>query len=287
MGVPLVLSVHSLVVEEAESWGMPQGIHGRIVERVAEVPFLKKADLVACVSQELVDEVLRHGVSPYRTIVTPNGVDTSVMKPLSEAERLELRRKLGVEDKFVVTWVGSFRSFHALDLVVDAVRALPGADQAVLLLVGDGEERHKIEARARALGVTALFPGLVSQSEVVRLLGASDAAVLPVRDHEDFHYSPVKLREYMACGLPVVAGAAGELARWLKDGTDALLTIPGNAHSMAEKLALLQKDADLRHRLGEAAHTKAVAEASWASRVEQVLAALAELRGRPPADGRT
>jgi len=280
MGVPLVLSVHSLVEEEAESWGVSKGLRGRIVERLAEVPFLQKADLLACVSQELVRDVVDRGVSPERVIVTPNGVDTSVMKPLSEAERLELRRTMQVEDMFVITWVGSFRPFHALDLLVDAAASLPGVERVVLLLVGDGDERHRIEARTRELGVKAIFPGLVSQAEVARLLGASDAAVLPVRGHEEYHYSPVKLREYMACGLPVVAGAAGELGRWLKDGTDALLTVPGDARSMAERLALLQDDAGLRQRLGEAAHAKALSEASWASRVEQVVAALAELDGR-------
>ena len=70
---------------------------------------------------------------------------------------------LGLDGRFVVGWVGSFRRFHALDQLFDA---LVGIEDATLLLVGDGPERPRIELLARSRNVATVFTGTVPHDEL-------------------------------------------------------------------------------------------------------------------------
>ena len=116
--------------------------------------------------------------------------------------RAALRRRLGLDGQFVVGWVGSFRRFHAIE---NAVEAMVGLEGATLLLVGDGPERPRIEALARSRNVTAVFTGTVAHDQLPLYLATMDAALVTASRDASFHYSPLKLAEYLAAGLPVVA----------------------------------------------------------------------------------
>src|SRR5439155_13245996 len=111
-------------------------------------------------------------------------------------------------------------------------RVLPGV---VLLLGGDGPERARVEALCRRLGVDAVFTGTVSHVDVPAYIAAMDAAVLHA-GATPFHYSPLKLWEYMACGKAVVAPRVGQLDELLTDGSEALLVPPEDPSAMAVAL---------------------------------------------------
>src|SRR5262249_54856930 len=149
------------LVWERERWGNARPPWAGFVERVGEEPALRAADLVACGSTDVVEQVLRIGVPEARTIITPTGGDLALFEQVGDAAAL--RRELGLDGRFVVGWVGSFRRFHAIEQVVDAMAGVGGA---TLLLVGDGPERPGIEARARARGVTAVFTGTVAHDRL-------------------------------------------------------------------------------------------------------------------------
>ena len=206
--MPSVLFVPAAKVWEAERWGTTRPGWGGWLERRAERPALLGADLVACGSETVVEQVLRIGVPDERVLLTPTGVDLELFA--EPPDPAPLRRRLGLDGRFVVGWIGSFRRFHALEQAVEAAAGLPAA---ALLLVGDGPERARIERLAHDLGVPATFTGTVPHHELPAYLAAMDAAVILAPRNEPFHYSPLKLAEYLAAGLPVVAPAAGQLAR--------------------------------------------------------------------------
>ena len=107
--------------------------------------------------------------------------------------------------------------------------------------------------------------------DVALVLAAADAP---------FHYSPLKLAEYLAAGLAVVAPRAGDLPKQLHDGVDALLVRPGDSDELAAALLRLQRDPEERGRLGNAARSAAAERWSWDRSVEQVLDAAQRSRGR-------
>jgi glycosyltransferase involved in cell wall biosynthesis len=267
---PSVLFVPAAKVWEAEQWGTTRPGWGRWLERRAERPSLLDADLVACGSEAVVEQVLRIGVPETRVLLTPTGVDLDLFA--EPPDRAVLRRRLGLDGRFVVGWVGSFRRFHALEQAVQATATVPGA---TLLLVGDGPERARIERLARSLDVAATFTGTVPHHELPAYLAAMDAAVILAKREAQFHYSPLKLAEYLAAGLPVVVPATGQPAERLTDGVDAILVPPDDVAALGAVLRRLHDDPEERARLGKAARAAAEAEWSWDDQVRRVIEALA------------
>ena len=270
--VPSVLFVPAVQVHEAEQWGTRRPGWGRWLERRAERPSLLAADVVACGSEVVVEQVLRAGVRERQVLVTPTGVDLAVFARPPDAA--PLRRRLGLEGRFAVGWVGSFRPFHALEQMVEAVSTVSGAN---LLIVGDGPERGRIERLARALDVPAAFTGTVRHHQLPAYLAAMDAAVLLAPRGQSFHYSPLKLAEYLAAGLPVVAPAIGQLAERLTDGVDAILVPPHDVAALSAALVRLRDEPEERARLGKAARATAEAGWSWDHQVQRVVEALPEV----------
>jgi glycosyltransferase involved in cell wall biosynthesis len=275
LGLPSVLFVPAAQVWEAERWGTTRPGWGRWLERRGERPALVGATLVACGSDEVVEQVLRLGVPASRVLLTPTGVDLDAFAQPPDPVRL--RERLGLEGRFVVGWVGSFRPFHAVDQAVEAAAIVPGTS---LLLVGEGPERARIERLAHGLGVPATFTGTVPHDELPGYLAAMDVALVLAPRAGPFHYSPLKLAEYLAAGLPVVAPAAGQLTTRLTDGVDAVVVPPHDVSALGAALARLRDDPEERLRLGKAARAAAEAAWSWDHQVHRVVEAVASTLAR-------
>lgn len=271
LDVPLVAYVHAPVVWEASRWGVHRPGWGSLLERLAESPSLRRADLVACVSDDVREVVLRLGVAADRTIVAPMAVDADRFSP--DVDGTAVRHALGLENRFVIGWVGSFRRFHGIELAVDALaRVRTTVPEAALMLVGDGFERRAIEAHVDELGLSDAvhFVGQVGNDALPNFLRAFDVAVLTAREGQAFHYSPLKLREYMASGLAVVSPRIGEMARILGDGQDALLYPPGDVGALAKALAMVASDRQMAKDLGRAARSFVLGGSTWDNRLDQV-----------------
>jgi glycosyltransferase involved in cell wall biosynthesis len=269
LGVPSVLFVPATVVWEAEQWGTRRPGWGRWLEAHGEAPALRSADVVACGTPEVAEQARRLGATDERLLITSSGVDLELFEEPSDPE--PLRAQLGIAGRFVVGWVGSFRRFHALEQAVEAVADLDGA---TLLLVGDGPERSRIERLARDRRVPVVCSGTVPQSDLPAYLRAMDAALVLAPEGGPFHYSPLKLAEYLAAAVPVVAPAVGQLTGRLTDGVDALLVPPHDAGALAVALRRLQDDPGERARIGRAGRQLASEAWSWDHQVRRVLDAL-------------
>jgi glycosyltransferase involved in cell wall biosynthesis len=110
-----------------------------------------------------------------------------------------------------------------------------------------------------------------------RHIVAMDLALVLDPGTGDFHYSPLKLREYMACGRAVVAPRVGQVGRFLTDGVDALLVDPGDARTLARAIEQAHREPGLRRALESAARRKVAQEGSWD---RQVLRAVEAINGR-------
>jgi glycosyltransferase involved in cell wall biosynthesis len=285
VGAPAVVFVPATHVWEAGHWGVRRRGWSGLVEARGEARVLRRADLVACGSDAVAEQVARLGVAPGRLLVTPTGVD--VARFAAAGDRDGRRGALGLDGRFVVGWVGSFRRFHAVEQAVDAAQGIEGC---TLLLVGDGPERARIEELAAARGVHAVFAGTVAHDDVPSYLGAMDVALVLAARATPFHYSPLKLAEYLAAGVAVVAPRAGDLPARLVEGEHALLVPPGDVEALRATLRRLRDDSGERARLAEAARAVARTDWSWDRQVERVLDALGSARGAKrgaAADGRS
>ena len=264
-GVPGVLEVNApLIEEQAEHRGL---VHRADAGQVAERVF-KAATALIAVSEEMACYLKRYPNMQGRVHVIPNGVNPARFPD-------DLKPSLpGSPGMFTVGFVGTLRPWHGLPILVEAFTMLHQQDTNTrLLIVGDGTEREDLmtELSRRNLLKAVYLTGAVAPEEVPGLLASMDMAVARYPDHAHFYFSPLKVYEYMAAGLPVVASNIGQLSGLIKDGTNGLLCPPGDANALAGALNLLREDAALRFRLGQAARETVLREHTWEAVARRIL----------------
>jgi glycosyltransferase involved in cell wall biosynthesis len=182
--------------------------------------------------------------------------------------RAESRRYLGIEpDRFAVGWIGRMTAVKRTDDVLVAFKRLrdDGVD-AVLCMVGDGPDRPALERRAHELGVVrdTLFLGY--QDDVAPFYAAFDALVLPSSNEG----TPVSAIEALAAGRPVVATRVGGVPDVVQEGRDGFLVDPGATDDLADRLARLARDPDLRERMGAAGRERVLPRYAVARLIDDV-----------------
>lgn len=176
----------------------------------------------------------------------------------------------------VVAFAGSFRPWHGVDTLLDALRELlPARSDLHALLIGDGEERPALVATTRGWGEAGArvhFTGRLSYDEVPRHLAAADIGVAPFQParhpalrHFGFYWSPLKIFEYGAMELPTVCPAIPPLDRIIRDGREGRLYREGDRDGLIAALAALLDDPAGRRRMGLAARDRVVSRYSWAA----------------------
>ncbi|MBE3072513.1 MAG: glycosyltransferase, partial [Acidobacteria bacterium] len=192
----------------------------------------------------------------------------------------------------IAVFAGAFRRWHGAVTLVEAVRRLRlrGLRSIGAVLIGDGPELAR--ARRAADGLDGIrFTGALAHADMPAALAAADVGVAPfdVAAHPPlslgFYWSPLKMFEYMASGLPVVAPAIEGLSRIVTDGREGLLYNPCDAGGLASALERLI-DPDRRRALGAAARARVVQEFSWARHCERLAAAMQAALERRDRQGR-
>jgi glycosyltransferase involved in cell wall biosynthesis len=188
----------------------------------------------------------------------------------------------------VAVFSGAFRSWHGAIHIITALRELHARGRKDLgaVLIGDGPELARVRDAARGLeGV--VFTGALPHDQIPACLAACDFGVAPFDPETHpalslgFYWSPLKIFEYMAAGLPAVAPAIDRIPRLVGHNSEGLLydsAIPTGLPHAFEALT----DVHLRKRLGRAARERAVRDYSWAAHcqaLEQAMIAALRARG--------
>lgn len=261
-GVPSVLEVNApLVAEQRTHRGLHHEAEADAVAHVA----VTAADTVVCVSRPVADWVLGLGADEERVLVEPNGVDTDRIRP---------RTGLPTETDCTVGFLGTLKPWHGVEVLTEAVARLHRQEPGWrLLIVGDGPHRDVIadSAAARSLGGALELTGAVPADGVAAQLHRFDIAAAPYPATADTYFSPLKVYEYLAAGLPVVASAVGQLPQALDHGRLGELVPAGDPVALAQALSRLRDDPRRRHRLAIAGRARAVGRHTWDGVVGRVL----------------
>lgn len=263
-GIPGILEVNAPLIEEQAKHRVLVGRQG--AEVVAKSAFTAASHLVAV--SEQVKDYLTNYVSGEKVQVIPNGVNRDRFSAT-------LTPALAIEPKtFVVGFVGSLKPWHGLSILTEAFARLhQKVPQARLLIVGDGPERGNIEAdlAERGLQSAVRFTGAVTPDRIPGMLASMNVAVAPYPESTDFYFSPLKVYEYMAAGLPVVASRIGQLSELIEDGANGMLCPPGDAEALANALELLWRSPQLRTQMGNTARDTVLQNHTWDAIAEQIL----------------
>jgi glycosyltransferase involved in cell wall biosynthesis len=237
-------------------------------------------DRFVAISRAVRDVLVKDGIPPDRIEVVASGVDVA---RLEGARRKDLREELGLPPGTpLVGDVAAFGWHKAQEVLVAAtpllLREVP---DAVVVLLGDGECRPAVEARARELGLLGdrvRFLGF--RDDVPEVLGSLDVFVM-CSILEGLCTSAL---DAQAVGVPVVASAVGGLVEAVADGETGILVPARDPPALAAAVARLLRDPGLRRRQGEAGRARVRERFSVGAMVSGTRAAYGRLlRGEPVA----
>jgi glycosyltransferase involved in cell wall biosynthesis len=247
--------------------------------RALETHCMKSADLVVTLGEAMRDEILERGVDPDKVIIVPNGVSEEFLQPLPD-DQGKLKASLGIKPgEHVVGLVSSLVAHEGIGTLLEAVKIL--GDRGIrtrALIVGDGPERPALQRQAEALGIDAIFPGRVPMSQVRAYHAVLDAFVVPrTPDRVCQLVTPLKPIEAMASGLPVVVSGVRALSEIVNDKVTGLVSAPLDPAALADALAGLLDNPELRAELGANAREWVARDRTWAHNAARYREAYARL----------
>jgi glycosyltransferase involved in cell wall biosynthesis len=223
------------------------------------------------------ENLIRWGVPAEKIVYLPNGVDAERFRAPDAGAVAELRHKLNLNGKRVVAYIGSLSLLsHPVDLLLQAFQQIQQIiPNAVLLLVGGGENITELRGQAQVLGIEedTLFTGRMLPEEVPLYYALADVTVDPVHDDAAARgRSPLKLFESWICGVPFVTADVGDRRSLVGEPPAGILVKPGDPASLADGILRVLTDVGEAKNLSERGMQR-VDKFLWQNLVHQVNAA--------------
>ena len=240
MGTPVILDLHDLMPEflaarTQSSLNSPMVRAVRLQERLA----CRFADHVITVTQGWHKTLIERGVPAGKISVVMNVADARVFRP----------REVPVDatrNGFGILYHGTFTYRYGVDLILEAVALLKEDLPSVhATLLGDGDARDDLLIAVKELGLTdhvTISDGMVAAEQLPAAISSASVGVVPNRSNVFTEgILPTKLLEYVAMGVPVIAGRTKTVTEYFTDDQVEFFS-PGDARDLARHIRILYAD---------------------------------------------
>jgi len=191
LNIPLVTDVHGLMGEETEMRG---SMFSQIISNV-EISAFHGSDYLLTVSNPMKQQIcLEHKIQADKVLVVPNG---------GNVQRFQARFSLPLK----VIYAGNFAVYEKVSDYLEIAKAMEQTAPFVFFLMGDGIQKREILSRIDKEKIPMKFMGLRTRQEALRIFSDMQVGVVPTTREVAF---PIKVLDYMSCGLPVVAQRIGD-----------------------------------------------------------------------------
>lgn len=231
-----------------------------------EKTILGFSDHVITTEEDLRQRCLFLGADEDKITIIPNGVDTKMFNPHVDGK--DIRQELNLNDPYIV-YVGKMESYYRLDVLIKAFSIVSKeAPHLKFLLVGDGTDQPYLKALTKELGISesVIFPGFQPYARILQFIGAANIAVFP-------HSRGIVIREYMACGKPIVKlrSETTDILEHLKSG---FLVKNRKPEEFAKGIIRVFADRKLSTEMGRNARRLAVENYDWERLADRYLEVL-------------
>lgn len=264
--LPVVYEVRAFWEDAAVNLGTARegGPRYRLT-RALETFVFRRCDGIVTICEGLKRDILGRGIPAAKLAVVANGVDTDKFVPASPDP--VFRKALGLEDRIVLGFYGSFYAYEGLDVLLSAMpevlRSCPGI---VVLLAGGGpvEDALKKQTNDLRLGEAVRFLGSIPHERIREYYGATDIFVYPRhRMRLTDIVTPLKPLEAMALGGVVLASDVGGHLELVRNGETGRLFPADDAQALAQAVLCLIAERDTWKSLGQNARAYVERERSW------------------------
>ncbi len=258
MGIPTIY-------ETRASWEDSHLSRKRLTEKSGTYRLMKNLETLAmkgatlriAISRALKADILSRGFDPDQVEIVPNGVNLAHFSPGPPSDLL--KKRLGLEGKTIIGYIGSFFYYEGLDLLLRAMDRISIQFQdAVVLLVGSGEAENDLRSLCGDLeiGSKVVFAGRVPHSEVQDYYRLADILCLPrIKSRLTDLVTPLKPVEIMAMQKPLLASDVGGHRETVIDDVNGILFEADNLQDLESKLRNLLNSENLRNDIGLKART--------------------------------
>jgi glycosyltransferase involved in cell wall biosynthesis len=172
----------------------------------------------------------------------PNGADASMFTPESKGE--DFRAKHSLEGKFIALYAGAHGMSNDLDVVLDAAKLLEDLPHVVVVLLGDGKEKARLQSRAAEMGLTNLeFIPPVAKESMAAGLAAADVCIAILKPIDMYKtVYPNKVFDYMAAGRATLLAIDGVIREVVESADAGIFVSPGDPRGLADGLRKLAAD---------------------------------------------
>ncbi len=206
-----------------------------------ELALYKDAKCVIAVTDAFKQNLVNRGINGGKIEVVTNGANIDLFYPRPKDQKL--LKKLGLENKFVVGYIGTHGMAHSLDFIVRSISKIKDPD-IHFLFIGDGAMKSTIVELANKLNlknITFLDP--ISKEEVPRYLSIIDVSLAPLKKSDTFKtVIPSKIFEASAMLKPTLLGVEGQAQEILEHYHACVCFEPENEKDFILKLYLLKSD---------------------------------------------
>jgi glycosyltransferase involved in cell wall biosynthesis len=186
-----------------------------------------------------------------KVFLVPNGADVTMFHP--DDQGIAFRRGHQLEDEFIVLYAGAHGMSNDLGVLLEAAALLGDLEKLAVVLLGDGKEKAKLKARARAMGLeNVYFLPPLPKDEMSGALAAADVCVATLKPIEMYKtVYPNKVFDYMAAGRPVILAIDGVIRDVVEKADAGIPVPPGDPHALADAIRKMMRDRQKGRILGQ------------------------------------
>lgn len=213
-----------------------------------ELRLYKSAKRIITVTDTFKTRITDRGIDASKIEVVKNGANLSLYTP--REKNITIAKELGVEGKFVVSFIGTLGLAHKLSFIINAATKIQDPTIHFLIIGAGADKRNLEELLERLKPANVSLHGMIPKEKVPDYISVSDISLINLKKSETFKtVIPSKIFESTAMQKPILLGVDGEARAIVESYPVGLFFEPENENDFIEKLLTLRNNVELYDRL--------------------------------------